>query len=142
MKAYLMVLNNALANSVDSATVKLHTDTDGLIDEVECLNSMGITPMEDDGLMNDNVLVEAAEKYSTMGTVSHLVYENVESHDTITDIGGEFVSCTYYPCYDQNELYEHIRVFMSDHVYGIAVTWLYQIVLNQGTCQGTQCRYS
>ena len=44
VKAYLMVLNNALRNSVDSATAHLHTDMDGLIDEVECLNDIGITP--------------------------------------------------------------------------------------------------
>ena len=96
MKAYLMVLNNALGNTVDSATAKLHTDTDGLIDEVEYLRNLGVTPMEDDGLVNDNVLVEAAEKYNAMGTVPHLVYDNVESRDTITDMGSELVSCTYY----------------------------------------------
>ena len=111
LKEYLTALNNSFDQSVDSATARTAPGRDDIDDDE--FSSGPVDSMTQVQLISEPLGIEDSQMDSTLPVYNDLVHGR-ETEDTQDQQGGEVMSCTLYPRYSMDDLFDHIRLFIAD----------------------------
>ena len=110
LKEYLMALNNSFDKFVDSVTARTPPGRDDIDGESLSGPDDSVTQIH---FRSEHLTTEDSQMDGTLPVYNDLVH-NMETEDTQAQQGGEVMSCTYYPPYSMDDLFDHITLFIAD----------------------------
>lgn len=111
LNEYLTALNNSFDQSVDSATARTAPGRDGIDDDE--FSSGPVDTATQVQLISEPLDIEDSQMDSTLPVYNDLVHGR-ETEDTQDRQGGEVMSCTLYPRYSMDDMFDYIRLFIAD----------------------------